>query len=147
MLNGSKWIALMIAAMPLASTHGARASCLNLSGDYVIQGEDGDVHIAIEQHQCDRIEIIRRNNYLGTTTSETHKLRIDGQEQEDSPWFGGREQYRTSAKFVGPELQIRTRTTGGSNITLIYSLTPSRDLLEESRIKGHGVPLVAKRQK
>lgn len=116
-------------------------------GSYVSQGEDGQVHIAIDQHGCDRIEIVRRNNYLGTITSETHTLKLDGKEHKDSPWLGGAEQYRTSARFVGSELQLKARTNGGSTLTLIYALTRGRDLLEEARTNGRGVPVVAKRQK
>jgi hypothetical protein len=147
--NRPQWIALIITAISLAATHDAAAGpqCPNLSGNYMIQGEDGQVHIAIDQHECDRISIVRKNNYLGTITSETHTLKLDGQDQKDSPWLGSTEQYRTSAKFVGAELQVKARTTGGSTLTMIYSLTPARDLLEEARTNRRGVPVVAKRQK
>jgi len=93
----------------------------------MIQGEDGQVHIAVEQDGCARIVVVRKSDYLGTITAETHTLKLDGQEQKDSPWFGGLEQYRTSAKFVGPQLQIKARTSGGSTLTMIYSLTPDQD--------------------
>ena len=51
----------------------------------MIQFEDGQVHIAIDQHGCDRISIVRKSGYLGTLTSETHVLKLDGKEQKDSP--------------------------------------------------------------
>ena len=105
-------------------------------------------HIAIDQaRKCDRISIVKKSGYLGTTTSETHILTLGGKDQKDSPWLGSTEQYRTSAKFVGAELQVKARTTGGSTLTMIYSLTPARDLLEEARTNRRGVPVVAKRQK
>ncbi len=113
----------------------------------MIQGEDGQVHIAINQHECDRISIVRKNNYLGTITSEAHILKLDGKDQKDSPWLGSSEQYRTSAKFIGSELQVKARTTSGSILTVIYSLTPARDLMEEALTDPRGVPVVAKRQK
>jgi len=112
----------------------------------MIQGEDGQVHIAIDQHGCDRISIVRKSGYLGTITSVTHVLKLDGKEQKDSPWFGPKEPNRTSAKFVGSELQVRARLTSGSTLTLIYSLTSTGDLLEDPS-NGRGVPLLAKRQK
>src|SRR5438046_2117561 len=62
-----------------------RPKCSDLSGKYVNQGEDGQVHISIEQERCDRVTIRRENNYLGTITSEKHVLKLDGKVQEDSP--------------------------------------------------------------
>jgi hypothetical protein len=61
--------------------------------------------------------------------------------------FGSVEQYWTSAKFVGSELQVKSRTTGGSTLTMSYSLTQARDLLEKDLSNPRGFPVVAKRQK
>ena len=113
----------------------------------MIQGEDGQVHIAIDQHDCNRISIVSKSNYLGTITSETHILKLDGKDQKDSPWFGSVEQYRTSAKFVGSELLVTARTTDGSILTLSYTLTPARDLLAKDLRNPGDVQVVAKRQK
>src|SRR5262245_21513646 len=77
----------------------ATRKCPDLSGKYMIQGEDGQVHISIEQEQCDRVTIHRESGYLGTITSEKHVLKLDGTVQDNSPWFGGTEHYETSAKF------------------------------------------------
>ena len=147
MSSRAKLIALMITAISLAARPDVMASaqCPNLSGRYVKQGEDGQVLITIDQQECDRITIVRRNNYLGTITSERHVLKLDGKDQKDSPWLGGSEQYRTSAKFVGSELQVTTRLTRGSTFTMIYALTAAGDLLEESANDRRGVP--AKRQR
>jgi hypothetical protein len=116
----------------------------------MLQGEDGRVAISIDQHACDRITIVRKNNYLGTITTEKHMLKLDGHDQKDSSWLGSAQPYRTSAKFVGSELQVKARTSS-STLTMIYSLSPDRDLLEEAltneRGDRRGVPLVAKRQK
>ena len=112
----------------------------------MIQGEDGQVRIAIDQHECDRSNIVRKSNYLGTITSEKHILKLDGKNQKDLPWLGSTEQYRTSARFVGSELRVKARTTGGSTLTMIYSLTPARVLLVGAFTDRRGVPLVAKRQ-
>ena len=123
--------------------------CSDLSGKYMIQGEDGQVHISIEQERCDRVTIRRESGYLGTITSEKHVLKLDGTVQEDSPWFGSTNQYKTSAKFNNSALQIEARTTTGSTLTMIYSLTPEGDLLIDDILNGRraGGPVVAKRQR
>jgi hypothetical protein len=114
----------------------------------MIQGEDGEVHISVKQERCDRINIVRNSGYPGTITSEVHVLKLDGKVQEDSPWMGSADQYKTSAKFDGSVLQLQARTPRGTTLTMIYSLTPDRDLLEDVLIDGrrHGGPLAAKRQ-
>src|SRR5262245_31129588 len=124
--------------------------CPDLSGRYMIQGEDGQVHISIEQERCDRATIRREIGYLGTITGEKHLLRLDGTVQEDPPWFGETERYQTSAKFNDSVLHIEARSNGGSTLTIIYSLTHDGDLVEEVLLNGHGAgvgPLVAKRQR
>jgi hypothetical protein len=152
MRNRPEWIALIIASTWLTATRAvmAKAPCPNLSGNYLIQGEDGQVKISINQHGCDRIKIVRRSGYLGTTTAEKHSLRLDATNQKDSPWLGEAEKCRTSAKFVGSELQVEATTRRGATLTLIYSLSPDRDLLEAALIgrrgDGRGVPSVARRQ-
>ena len=121
--------------------------CSDLSGKYMIQGEDGQVHISIEQERCDRVTIRRESGYLGTITSEKHVLKLDGTVQEDSPWFGSTNQYKTSAKFNNSALQIEARAPTGSTLSMIYSRTPEGDLLEEAFINGRGAGRgVAKRQ-
>ena len=125
----------------------ATPKCLDVSGKYMIQGEDGQVHISILQERCDRAIIRRDSGYLGKITSEEHVLKLDGTVQEDSPWLGSTDQYKTSVKFNKSALQIGARTTG-STLTMIYSLTPEGDLLEDALINGRrpGGPLAAKRQ-
>jgi hypothetical protein len=149
MPNRSKCGAFILIAIWLAATHVASANgqCPNLSGNYVAVGEDGHVQITIHQQGCNRIDIIMKSNYLGTITSETHNLKLDGKEQKDSSWFGSADQYRTSAEFVGSELQVRASTTGGSTVRMNYSLTRDRDLLEKDLSNPRDVPVVAKRQK
>jgi hypothetical protein len=46
----------------------ARA-CPNLSGHYVLQGEDGAAEYAVSQRGCDRVEIDRTATYLGKTSA------------------------------------------------------------------------------
>jgi hypothetical protein len=135
---------MVIAIASATDNASANAQCPNLSGKYVVQGEDGQVHLVIDQHECDRIHIVEKSNYLGTISTETHTLKLDGKEQKDSGWMGGTEEYRTSAKFVGSSLQIEAKTLSGSTLRIIYSLTRARDLLEDAGTNGR---VVAKRQK
>ena len=124
----------------------ASAQCPNLAGNYAIEGEDGKVYISIEQHACESVSIVRKSDYLGTITFEKHVLKLDGKVQNDSPWLGGSEQYRTSARFVGSALRVEARSTSSAVLAVIYSLTSRRDLIEAVTINGHGSPVVAKRQ-
>ena len=126
----------------------ATPKCLDVSGKYIFQGEDGQVHISILQQRCDRVTIRRDSGYLGKITSEEHVLKLDGTIQKDSPWLGSADQYETSAKFNRSTLQIEARATTGSTLTMIYSLTSAGDLREEALVNGKsGGSVVAKRQK
>jgi len=126
----------------------ATPKCLDVSGKYMFQGEDGQVHISILQERCERAIIRRDSGYLGKITSEEHVLKLNGTVQEDSPWLGSADRYETSAKFNLSALQIEARTPRGSTLTMIYSLTSEGDLREEALINGRpGGSIVAKRQK
>jgi glutamine amidotransferase-like uncharacterized protein len=126
----------------------ATPECLDVSGKYMYQGSDGQVHISIAQERCDRVTIRRDTGYLGKITSEEHVLKLDGKVHEDSPWLGSTDQYKTSAKFNRSALQIETTSSKGSTLTMIYSLTSEGDLREEALINGKsGGSIVAKREK
>jgi len=126
----------------------ATPKCVDVSGKYMFQGEDGQVHISILQERCERAIIRRDSGYLGKITSEEHVLKLNGTVQEDSPWLGSADRYETSAKFNLSALQIEARTPRGSTLTMIYSLTSEGDLREEALINGRpGGSIVAKRQK
>jgi hypothetical protein len=115
----------------------------------MLQGEDGQVHISMIQHGCERITIIRQSGYLGHITTERHVLKIDGKAQKDSPWLGGLRQAMTAAKFVGSELQVEIQTPGDLTETMVYSLNSDTNLLEGASTQSDrkSVPLVATRQK
>ena len=129
--------------------------CPNLSGAYVLQGEDGQVRISIRQRGCESITIVRKTSYLDAPiVAETHALTLDGKAQPDAPWYGeSPRQVRTSAKFVGSELVIEGKAAGDLPLTVIYSLNSDRDLQEEPIIDrnrrgaSRASPSVAKRQK
>jgi hypothetical protein len=149
---GLFWIVCLMAyssQRPAKEAGAAAPECPDLSGRYMIQGEDGQVHISIQQERCDRITIRREIGYLGTITGETHVLKLNGTAQDDPPWFGGTEQYKTSAKFNDAVLQIEGTSNAGTTLTVIYSLNLEGDLLEKVVINGRGggAPTVAKREK
>ena len=107
--------------------------CPNLSGQYVIQGEDGQVHLTITQVGCEQIRIDRTANYLGKTTREQHNLKIDGKFQNDSPWLGSSDGNQTSAKFSSAALEIivrplSARTDAEFSAKFLYVLRSNGDL-------------------
>ena len=89
--------------------------CPNFTGRFVIQGEDGDVHLTITQTACDRIRIGREASYLGKITSEQHDLKLDGEFQVDTPWFGGTDKIQTSVKFTSAALEIVAKPAAATN--------------------------------
>ena len=125
------------------------AQCPNLSGRYTLQGEDGQVKISIDQQGCETVRIVRERGYLGTVTTETHSLTLDGKVRTDSTWFGGSGKCcQTFATFVGSTLHVQARAADGTTTTLSYALNAQRDLLEGALLNGRGAdPVVAKRQK
>ena len=117
--------------VPMVMT--AADKCPDLSGRYMIQGEDGQVHIIIEQRGCGTITIARKTGYLGTVTSERHDLRLDGVLQRDTGWFGGSDKQVTSARFVPGGLEIVARPASAGKRTELfwkelYELLPNGDL-------------------
>lgn len=143
----------MFGQLAVAPVPNAGAQCPNLSGAYVLQGEDGQVHISIRQRGCESITIVRKTGYPDTPmVSETHALTLDGKTQPDAPWYGeSARQVRTSAKFVRSELVIEAKAARDLARTVIYSLNSDRDLQEETLIDRRGdsraSPSVAKRQR
>ena len=114
----------------------------------MVQGEDGQVHILIEQRGCNRLTIVRRTGYLGKVTPEKHVLELDGIARDDSGWFAGPGRYKTSAKFDGAILHVEARSDNGV-LVMNYSSTAESDLLEDVLLNERrlGGPVVAKRQK
>jgi hypothetical protein len=140
----------MVLCLAVAPALTAASKCADLSGTYLLQGEDGQVRFSIKQHNCDRMIIVRENNYLGTMTTEKHDLTLDGTEHADTPWLGGRKGGKTTARFLGSQLRVDANVEGDATLTMIYSLTSARDLqIEDLDNRGHdlGSPSVAARQR
>jgi hypothetical protein len=140
-------ISLAAIVLGFALAEVAAARCPDLSGKFVLQGEDGQVHITIRQQGCERIRIVRASGYLGEVTTETHAFKIDGQPQKDSGWFGSRETLQTSAHFQGKQLKLQGQYPAGEKLVMVYSLTFKKDLSEAYEVAGESTALVAKREK
>jgi hypothetical protein len=66
----------LFVSLALCLFAASASACPNLSGHYVLQGQDGRVRYAVRQQGCDRVEIDR---YLGEASAvETHVFIVDG---------------------------------------------------------------------
>jgi hypothetical protein len=84
-------------------------ACPNLSGHYVLKGEDGVVHYSVKQWGCDRAEIHRTATYLGKTSAvETQVFIVDGKPHGKTGavnhWVGNRLQIGPTANHVYYEM-------------------------------------------
>jgi hypothetical protein len=102
-------------------------SCPNLSGNYVLQGEDGRVRVKIQQVGCERITISRIASSFSGSSSETHRLNLSRAVQADSGWFGGKDRNRVKARFVGPELVLQISFSSAPNSIAMYSFRLMRN--------------------
>ena len=80
-------------------------TCPDLSGRYVIQGEDGRVYVTVKQTRCERITIEWLIHSHPDTSRTTHALPLDGKFHTDTDWFGERGQRLTSAQFRSDTLR------------------------------------------
>ncbi len=81
------------------------SACPNLSGNYLLQGEDGTVRYTVRQHGCERVEIDRIDTYLGKeSVVETKVFIVDGKPHGKTNtinhWVGNRLQIGPTAKHV-----------------------------------------------
>lgn len=91
--------------------------CPDLSGDYVIQGEDGRVYVSIVQTRCSRIRIGWNYGAFRSGRDSTHFLSLDGEFHRDTGWFGSRQPQRTSARLFANRLEIISQPTRPDNAT------------------------------
>jgi hypothetical protein len=81
------------------------SACPNLSGHYLLQGEDGAVRYTVRQRGCDRVEIDRVDTYLGKeSVVETKVFIVDGKPHGKTGtinhWVGSRLQIGPTANNV-----------------------------------------------
>jgi hypothetical protein len=109
----------------------AKTECPDLSGKYVIQGEDGRVYVTIKQTRCEIITIEWLISVNGGTSRTTHVLPLDGRFHPDTGWFGERDKRLTSAQFRSDALEIVSKskeTKGALNWKQSFTLLQNNDL-------------------
>ena len=106
---------LLLVTFALFLITGSASACPNLSGNYVLEGEDGVVHYTVTQQGCDRVEIHRTNTYLGENSAvETQVFIVDGKPHGKAG---------TINHWVGSKLQI-----GPTENHVYYGIDSSRNL-------------------
>jgi hypothetical protein len=120
-----------------------QVTCPDLTGRYVIQGEDGRVYLTIEQKRCAVVSIEWTTSYLSNKPRRsTHTLSLDGAFHRDRGWFGASEDQLTSAQFRGSALELvakplddRSGARRGWRMRL--ELLPNRDLCSSHQQDGY----------
>lgn len=125
------------------------AGCPEMSGRYVIQGEDGRSYITIAQHGCDRATLQwRHRTYMGQD-STIHELIMDGRAHPDRGWLDGRDTNSTTAAYLADTLRVVTRQRSSADTarTERYDFVrlANGDLCYEAAIGSSGYALVAVR--
>ncbi len=111
----------------------ARPACPDLSGRFVIQGEDGRAFITIAQQQCQSVQIDWAITYLGDTSRSTHSFRLDNEFRRDVGWFGAKGQQLTAVQLHDSALVITAKPLNASDSVsgswrLVLRLLPDGDL-------------------
>jgi hypothetical protein len=107
-------VKLLLITSALCLITASASACPNLSGHYVLEGEDGVVHYTVVQHGCDRVEIHRIDTYLGETSAgETQVFIVDGKPHGKAG---------TINRWVGNRLQI-----GPTENHVYYGIDSSRN--------------------
>lgn len=106
---GTVLLVLML-LIPSAGSTSAQAACPDLTGRYVMQYEDGRVHVTIVQVRCESLQLDTRSQYLHEpVVIGRHKLRLDGQFREDTGWNGSMSKQLTATKLRDGILEIVTK--------------------------------------
>src|SRR5919108_5241236 len=106
-------------------------TCPDLSGKYVIQGEDGSVYVTIKQTRCERMDIEWVISSYDGRSRTIHPLVLDGKFHTDTGWFGERGKRLTAAQFRSDILEIvsKSNETRGDSMSWkqSFELLPDRD--------------------
>ena len=116
----------------LQQSSASPAGCRDLSGHYVIQGEDGRVYVTLEQTRCKRLAMDwKTSSYAGESRSR-HVLVLDGRSHLEANWYGSGRQL-TSAQVLSGKLDIVVRPAGSLDTTTflwkrVLELLPNGDI-------------------
>lgn len=146
-------------ALALAvAMHVAVASppCVDLSGRYVAQGEDGRVYARISQSRCTSVSISWKSSLEPEVPPLVHTLPLTREFQADKGWFGASQMQFTAAELQGSTLSFYSRPLSQSPSTPPHLLLRLRQLPDgdlcvtsedtsarspahrSSRLRGHG---------
>ena len=103
----------MLALLALLAHATTSAPCPDLSGRYLIPGEDGAVTVIIEQSRCETVTIQWNIRSAPDSSFSRHRLALGGEFQLDTGWFGGSRVQLTAARFEGDTLVLSTRAAPG----------------------------------
>jgi hypothetical protein len=110
----------------------SQTKCPDLSGRYIIQGQDGRVYITIRQTRCEKITIEWLILSYGGTSGTTHALTLDGRFHADTGWFGERGKRLTSTQFRSNVLEIVSKPNETKGDSMIwkqsFEMLPDKDL-------------------
>ena len=109
--SGRNWIFAQRSAPDYQTELMPVIPCVDLSGRYVLQGEDGQVFVTIDQTECQRIAIDWGGSVEHQLKSDKHDLALDGEFHDDADWFGEQGRQSTSATFVGWGIQLVGKPT------------------------------------
>ena len=119
--------------------------CPDLSGKYMIQSEDGQMHLTIDQDECLQITIERTTNPSGKNVKEKHTFALDGV-LHPGAWNGAGGSARSSAKFVSGKLELTIASATGEVLSKeTWQLLPDKNI-EIKDING-GTKLVKKQRR
>jgi hypothetical protein len=99
----------MLALLGLVLQATTSAPCPDLSGRYLIPGEDGAVTVIIEQMRCEKVTIQWNIRSEPDSSLSRHGLALTGKFQLDTDWFGASRLQLTAARFVADTLLLSTR--------------------------------------
>ena len=103
-------ISVLLVLMPEGGSSSAQAACPDLTGRYVMQYENGRMHVTIAQVRCESMQIDTRSQYLHEpVVIGRHKLRLDGEFRDDTGWNGSTSKQLTSTKLRDGILEIVTK--------------------------------------
>lgn len=106
---GAVLLVLMV-LIPGGGATSAQAACPDLTGRYVMQYEDGRMHVTIAQVRCESMQIDTRSQYrYEPVVAGRHKLRLDGEFREDTGWNGSTSKQLTATKLRDGMLEIVTK--------------------------------------
>ncbi len=104
------------------SAHSASAqrSCVDFSGRYVMQGEDGQVRVGVSQVACSRVLLTLRSNYLDQHVDSTaFNVSLDDRWQTSAHGLWGDGAISVRAHVHGDTLSLFARPIASADTSAI----------------------------